>query len=165
MGGEMKQNKKREYEQAPPPPPPSGFVWERGEETSREFRLEKWGEDKKKEQQHMRHSHWKCRNVKEGELRNEEEREEFQQTTLARHQGLYGPRPWRGENCRMSAGKAPDELRHCHTAVVTAGTVGLSDRRRPAGRACLHISKCSAARRPQPLFMAAKRHVKLMTVV
>lgn len=69
-----------------------------------------------------------------------------------------------GENCQMTAGRKPDELRHCHAAGVTAGMERLLERRHPAERACLQISNCYTACRPQPLFIP-ERHMKLMMVV
>lgn len=65
----------------------------------------------------------------------------------------------------MTAGKELDELRHCHAAGVTAGMVGLLERRHPAERACLRILNCHTACHPQPLFIADEHHMKLMMVV
>lgn len=65
----------------------------------------------------------------------------------------------------MTAGMKPDELRHCHAAGVTAGMEELSEHRHPAERACMRILNCYTACRPQPLFIADERHVKLMMVV
>lgn len=89
----------------------------------------------------------------------------LQQTTLANHQGSYRAASLEGENCRMTAGKKPDELRHCHAAGVTAGMEGLLERRHPAERACLRILNRCTACRPQPLFIADERYMKLMMVV
>ena len=65
----------------------------------------------------------------------------------------------------MTAGKKPDELRHCHAAGVTAGMERLLEQRHPTGIACLQILNCCTACCPQPLFIADECYMELMMVV
>lgn len=146
----MKHNKKREYEQAP-----LGFVWVEGEERGRVFRLEKWGKRSK------------AFLTEKKEEMNREKGEEGgrKATTLANHQGPYG---WFPGGKELLKDRLGSRRMSCAGAILlgnTAGAVGLSERRRPAARACLQMWSCCTSCCPQPLFIVDERRTKLMMVV